>query len=111
MRQVGRQVGRKAQAPRQHPGRAQLLAWVKELEELLQFPTVEGHVEASTRLATAIARSTDDGAIANLAMKVLSEVNALRNTALPLKPDRAGLNKVLWHLRLAVEERFSTVPR
>jgi hypothetical protein len=106
-----RQVGRKAQAPRQHPGRAQFLGWLKELEELLQFPTVDGHVEASTRLATAMARATDDGRIANLAMKVLSEVNALRNTPLPLKADRAKLNKVLWHLRLAVEERFSRIPR
>jgi hypothetical protein len=106
-----RQVGTQAQAPGDLPRREQFLGWLKELEELLQFPTVQGHVEAATRLATAIARSSDDGRIANLAMRVLSEVNALRNTVLPLKPDRANLNKVLWHLRLAVEQRFSRIPR
>lgn len=81
-----------------------LLAHLKEMEELLQFPGVAGHLEAASRLATAIARGTSDGRIANLAMKAVSEARALRASALPLKPDRSNLNATLWRLRLALEQ-------
>lgn len=85
----------------------QMLAWLKELEELLQFPTVAGHVERAERLATLIARGSGEGRIANLAMQVVSEMSALRNTPLALRPDRARLNQVLWHLRFALAQAKS----
>ena len=81
-----------------------LLTYLKEMEELLQFPGVPGHLEAASKLATAIARATSDGRIANLAMKAISEAHALRASALPLKPDRSSLNATLWRLRLALEQ-------
>jgi hypothetical protein len=82
----------------------ELLACLKEMEELLQFPGVPGHVEAASKLATIIARGTSDGRIANLAMKAVSEARALRASALPLKPDRSNLNATLWRLRLALQQ-------
>ena len=82
----------------------ELLSSLKEMEELLQFPGVPGHVEAASKLATAIARGTSDGRIANLAMKTVSEARALRASALPLKPDRSNLNATLWRLRLALHQ-------
>jgi hypothetical protein len=81
-----------------------LLACVKEMEELLQFPTVRGHLEKATKLALLIARNAPKGRIANLAMRVISEANALRSGSLPLKADRTKLNQALWHLRLAIQE-------
>jgi hypothetical protein len=81
-----------------------LLASVKEMEELLQFPTVAGHVEKASKLALLIARNAPNGAIANLAMRVTSEAHALRASALPLRADRTKLNQTLWHLRLALQE-------
>lgn len=85
----------------------QLLASVKEMEELLQFPTVAGHLEKANKLALFIARNAPDGRIANLAMRVISEATALRSSSLPLKADRTKLNQTLWHLRLAVQEAQS----
>ena len=85
----------------------ELLARLKEMEELLQFPGVAGHVVRATQLATSIAREAPHGRIANLAMRVISEAHALRDAALPLKPDRTGLNTVLWRLRLALQEARS----
>jgi hypothetical protein len=87
-----------------------LLASVKEMEELLQFPNVEGHVEKASKLALLIARNPPSGAIADFAMRVISEANALRASSLPLKPDRTKLNHTLWHLRLALQEMKSAVP-
>lgn len=82
----------------------ELLSRLKEMEELLQFPSVPGHVEAASKLATTIARGTSDGRVANLAMKAVSEARALRESALPLRPDRANLNATLWRLRLALQQ-------
>ena len=92
-------------APRSAPD--ELLAQLKEMEELLQFPGVPGHVARASQLAIGIARAAPSGAIANLAMHVISEANALRGAPLGLKPDRANLNKALWRLRLALQQARS----
>ena len=84
-----------------------LLASVKEMEELLQFPTVPGHIEKADKLALLIARNAPTGAIANLAMRAISEAHALRGAPLPLRADRSKLNQTLWHLRLAIQEAKS----
>jgi hypothetical protein len=81
-----------------------LLSDLKEIEELLQFPGVTGHMRKSMRLATTIARRAPRGDISNLAMRVISEALALRTVPLPLKPDRGNLNKALWRLRIALQE-------
>ena len=80
-----------------------LLRNLKEIEELMTFPSVAGHVERACELATSIARGAPHGSIADLAMKVISEVHALRATALPLKPSNGRLNAALWRLRLALQ--------
>jgi hypothetical protein len=87
-----------------------LLASVKEMEELLQFPTVPGHVKKADKLALLIARNAPNGRIANLAMRAINEAHALRSGALPLRADRTKLNQTLWHLRLAIQEAKSAVP-
>ena len=108
---MSQRAGRRIRAaPQERSGPDSLLSLLKEMEELLQFPTVAGHVEAAARLATQIARSTHEGTIANLAMKVISEVNALRSSPLPLTPSRVNLNRALWHLRLALQGAKSAMP-
>jgi hypothetical protein len=81
-----------------------LLRRLKEMEELLQFPGVAGHVVRATKLAISIAREAPPGPVANLAMRVISEAEAMRAPKLPLRPDRTKLNGALWRLRLAVQE-------
>jgi hypothetical protein len=82
----------------------ELLRRLKEMEELLQFPGVAGHVGRAAHLAMSIARDAPTGPAANLAMRVISEVHAMREAALPLRPDRTKLNTALWRLRLALQE-------
>jgi hypothetical protein len=82
----------------------ELLRRLKEMEELLQFPGVPGHVVRATELAISIARQAPAGPAASLAMRVISETHALRAAALPLQPDRSKLNAELWRLRLALQE-------
>lgn len=95
----------------QRRGPDELLAQLKEVEELLQFPGVAGHVARATQLALGIARAARSGRVANLAMRVISEAHAMRSAALGLRPDRAPLNSALWRLRLALQEDKSTDPR
>jgi hypothetical protein len=87
-----------------------LLAGVREMEELLTFPTVPGHVEKANKLALLIARNAPSGAIADLAMRVISETNALQSSALPLKADRTKLNQTLRRLRLGLQVVKSALP-
>ena len=82
----------------------ELLGRLKEMEELLQFPGVYGHVVRASQLALSIARDAPPGRVANLAMRVISEAQAMREAALPLKADRTKLNTALWRLRLALQE-------
>lgn len=84
-----------------------LLYSLKEIEELLRFSGVAGHVDRATVLLTTMARGAPDGAIANLAMKVISEAHALRSCALPLQPSYGRLNSALWRLRLALQQASS----
>ena len=85
----------------------ELLAQLKEMEELLQFPGVPGHVARAAQLAIGIARAASGGGIPSLAMRVISEANALREAALGLRPDRGNLNAALWRLRLALQQARS----
>jgi hypothetical protein len=85
----------------------ELFARLKEMEELLQFPGVRGHLVRATQLALSIARGTPSGRIANLAMRVISEAHAMREAPMGLTPDRAKLNTALWRLRLALQEARS----
>jgi hypothetical protein len=82
----------------------ELLYSLKEIEELLRFSSVSGHVDRATVLLTTIAREAPNGAIANMAMKVSSEAHALRSCALPLQPSYGRLNSALWRLRLALQQ-------
>ena len=90
-----------------------LLRKLKEIEELMTFPTVPGHVDRAGELAMSIARAAPHrtaaahGSVADLAMKVVSEVNAMRATQLPLSPSNGRLNAALWRLRLALQQAKS----
>jgi hypothetical protein len=84
---------------------------LKEIEELLRFSSVAGHVDRATVLLTAIARAAPSGEIANLAMKVISEAHALRSCELPLQPSYGRLNGALWRLRLALQQASSDARR
>lgn len=87
------------------------LAELDELEQLLQFPRVPGHIARANDIALAIARRAPRGHIAALAMRVLSEAHALRETPLGLKPDPARLHGVLRELRSALEQQESAARR
>jgi hypothetical protein len=80
-----------------------LLSSLKEIEELLQFPGVPGHIQKASALAMAIARKAAAGPVSNLAMKVISEAVKLRAAS----TDRTSLNQALWHLRIALQEAKS----
>jgi hypothetical protein len=81
------------------------LSRVQEAEELLRFPGVSGHLDKATKLMTSIAKSAPSGGISNIAMQVISEAQALHpRSDLPLKLDDGKLNKLLWRLRLALQE-------
>jgi hypothetical protein len=81
-----------------------LLSRLKEMDELLQFPGVAGHIERATALGISIARSAGNGSVANIAMQVVSEASAVRASPLPLKMDYAKLNELLARLRLLLEQ-------
>jgi hypothetical protein len=80
-----------------------LLSRLKEIEELLRFPAVEGHVKRAETLALSIARRVKSGPISHLAMQVTSEANALRPGSLPIKPDDGKLQALIVQLRHALE--------
>jgi hypothetical protein len=82
---------------------SELLARLKEAEELLRFASVPGHVDRGIELLMSIARTAPSGGITNLAMQAISEANALRPSALPLTADYGRLNRILWRLRLALQ--------
>lgn len=86
----------------------ELLGQVKEIDELLRFPSVSNHIARANALALSIARNAPTGVIANLAMQVLSESNALRPPALPLRADDGRLRALLRRLRAALEYAGST---
>ncbi len=65
------------------------------------------HVDRAIELLMFIARAAPSGGITNLAMKAISEASALRPSALPLTADYGKLNKILWRLRLALQQASS----
>lgn len=80
----------------------ELLSRVKEIDELLRFPGVTGHIARANALALSIARDASSGAIVNLAMQVISEANSLPPPPLPLRPDDSRLRDLLRRLRAAL---------
>jgi hypothetical protein len=90
---------------------SEALARLDELEELLEFPHVPGHITRANEIALAIARAAPSGRVPALAMRALSEAHALRETPLALKPDRARLNRALRLLREALEKQESAARR
>lgn len=54
---------------------AAALMLLKELEELLAFPTVPGHVERSSKLALALARGAPNPSAASLALELMVEID------------------------------------
>ena len=83
-----------------------LLSSLKEIEELLQFPRVPGHIQRANVLAMSIARKAGSGPIPQLAMKVISEALKLRTAS----SDRTKVNHALWHLRIALQEAATKRP-
>ncbi|MGQ0653167.1 MAG: hypothetical protein ACT4P4_13025 [Betaproteobacteria bacterium] len=77
-----------------------LAAMLKEAEQLLQFPSVEGHYDKASKLLLSIARSAPTGSIANIAMKAVSLAYLRRNST---APDQE-LNTELWRLREALRQ-------
>ena len=84
-----------------------LLSSLREIEELLQFPSVPGHIDKANVLAMRIARTADSGPISNLAMKLISEAVKLRAAS----STRKDLNHTLWHLRIALQQAKSAPDR
>jgi len=64
-------------------------------------------VDRATQLLTHIARSVPDGPIPNLCMQAISEASALRPSPLPLNADYSKLNRILWRLRIALQQAIS----
>lgn len=86
------------------PDAQHLLSQLKEAEELLRFPGVQGHLERGTRLLVSISRSAPRGEIANLAMRAVSEASSLRPSDLPLKPSDSKLHELLRRLRAGLQK-------
>jgi hypothetical protein len=85
----------------------ELLSRLTEMEDLLRFPTVEGRMLRAVMLALSIARAAPNPDVRELAMQVISELNALRRAATSLKPREDAFNKLmwrLWRLRWSLEE-------
>ena len=82
---------------------ADLFAIMRELEDAARSPDAD-RVNA---LALSMARKAPTGGIANLAMGLVTVTNELRRNRQPAHFD-IGLNRVLWRLRLALQEQQST---
>ena len=86
---------------------ADLLSRVKEIDELLQFPSLSEHIERANRLAVSVARSAPTP-IPNLAMLVSNAANDIRQ-----KPKdgeaQAQLREAIARLRAAIEDQKSTM--
>ena len=88
----------------------ELFSRVKQIEDLVRVPSVIGHFASAQSLAMSIARQAPTGGIANLAMQLIAEVNALKESALPLSTSNVHLNKILWKLQLALEQIRKELP-
>ena len=82
----------------------QLSSRVRQIEDLFRVPSVIGHFASAKSLAMSIARQAPSDDVAHLAMQLATEVDALKESELPLGAGNVHLNKILWKLRLALEE-------
>jgi len=82
----------------------ELFSRVKQIEDLIRVPSVIGHFASAKSLAMSIARQAPNDGVATLAMQLATEVDALKESELPLTTGNVHLNKTLWKLRLALEE-------
>jgi hypothetical protein len=80
------------------------LSRLKELEKLLNFPSVGGHIEEASKLALSLARNAPNGKVANLAMKLLSEITIRRRRGMNPETDIVELGTVVRLLRAALLE-------
>ena len=88
----------------------ELFSRVKQLEDLVRVPSVIGHFASAKSLAISIARQAPTDAITNLAMQLIAEVNALKESELSLSTSKIHLNKTLWKLHLALEQLRNELP-
>jgi hypothetical protein len=89
----------------EHPAPAEvddLLAKLKEAEELLQFPAVAGHVERASRLFLRIARCAPSAWARAAAMTAIRLAGLPRNGS-PLTNDGENLGHQIRHLRSELE--------
>jgi len=82
----------------------ELFSRVKQIEDLVRVPSVMGHSASVKSLAVSIARQAPTDGVASLAMQLITEVNAMKESELPLSTSNVHLNKILWRLRLALEQ-------
>lgn len=85
------------------PNPSDLLAQVKEIEDLVRFADVPGNVNKARALALSIARNAPD-TVAGRALQLLDAVNAWERSGKPLLADDIQLSKMLWRLGVALQE-------
>jgi hypothetical protein len=85
-----------------------LLSRLTEVEELLRFPTVKGHVERACKLLVSIARNAPTRAIGDISMRLTSDASALARS----RPDASQqtLDASIKQLRSALEEAERAAP-
>lgn len=81
----------------------ELLSRLEEIESLIRTRSVIGHSASAGSLAGSIARQAPTEGIANLAVRLTAELDALKEQELPLSPSNIHINKTLSRLRLALE--------
>jgi hypothetical protein len=85
-----------------------LLSRLTEVEELLRFPTVKGHLERACKLLVSIARNAPTGPIGDLSMRLTSDASALARS----RPDASQqtLEASIKQLRSALQEAERAAP-
>jgi hypothetical protein len=79
----------------------ELRSHVKEIEELVRFPVVDGHLVRMDRLALSVARARSPSPIPHLAMLVTAAISDLRRT--PDESARARLEEAVKKLLDAID--------
>ena len=87
-----------------------LLYRLKQVEELVRFPSIGDNLENAHTLAASLGRNAPSLEIADLAARVLAAIDAMRADRTRATGDDLGLNKALWRLRLALVERKHRAP-
>jgi len=81
-----------------------LLIRLKTLESLLSQANLRTSLPSAHTEAVSIAREAPTPAIAELAAKVIAEINALKRKPDDVRTEDIPLQKALWRLRLALAE-------